>query len=456
MTLTDGKKIVVIGAQTAGLGAAAAARKIDRRARVTVVEQSIYSSSSPCGLPYFIGGEVQDIKKLTFAEPKVIRDKMGIDLRLKQRAISIDTEGRSLVCADLDAGSEYELGYDKLVLATGASPKLPPVEGVRAEGVFTLRNIGDATRIKEYIQERSPSRAVIVGAGYIGLEMAEALARLGVRVVVVEMLQNILVSLDPDIAAIVQQHLEENGVEVLTGSPLEKITCGPGGRVNGVLAGGQSIDAGVVILSLGVSPNVELARAAGIDTGELGAVVVDEHQRTSAPDVLAAGDCCQARSIVTGGETYMPLATVAEKQGKVAGENAAGGDSRFAGILGTSISGAFGLVFASTGLTLQAAKKCGLQAAGQAFMGHSHATYYPNARPLKLKVVFCPETGKLLGAQAVGQEGVVARMDAFVAAIHGGLSVKDLMQLDLPYSPPFGSSWDAIHVVAMMAQRRMR
>ncbi|RLC45676.1 MAG: hypothetical protein DRH70_07065 [Candidatus Coatesbacteria bacterium] len=454
--LANNRKIVVIGAQTAGLGAAASARKIDRRASVSVLEQSIYTSSSPCGLPYFIGGEIQDIRDLTFAEPKVIRDKMGIDLRLRHKVTSIDPGRKSLVCMDLDADREYELGYDKLVLATGASPKLPPVEGVQAEGVFTLRNIGNATRIKEYIQRRSPSRAVVVGAGYIGIEMAEALVRLGLRVVMVEMLQTILVSLDSDMAAVVQHHLEENGVEILTGSPLEKITCDAGGQVNGVLAGGQSIEAGVVILALGVSPNVKLARSAGIETGEFGAVVVDEHQRTSAPDVFAAGDCCLARNIVTGVETYAPLATVAEKQGKVAGENAAGADSRFAGILGTSISGAFGLVFGSTGLTLEAAKDRGLKAAGQAFMGHSHASYYPGAKPLRLKVVFDPATGRLLGAQAVGQEGVVARLDAFVAAIHGGLSVKDLAQLDLPYSPPFGSSWDAVHVVAMMAQRRVR
>ena len=449
-------RIVVIGAQAAGLGAAAAARKINRQATVTVLERSIYASSSPCGLPYFIGGEIEDIKKLTFAEPKVIRDKMGIDLRLKHEVLAIDPGTKSATCLDIDADRQYQLEYDRLILATGASPKVPPVERIDASGVFTLRNVGDAVAIEEYIGKNSPSRAMVVGAGYIGLEMTEALTRLGLDVTLIEMLPQILVGMDQDMAAVVRQRLEQNGVNVRTNSPLEKVLCDGDGRVVSVQANDEKIDADLVILALGVAPNVELAKTAGITIGEYGAIGADDRQRTSAPDVLAAGDCCQARHIVTGREVYMPLATVAEKQGKVAGENAAGGDSCFAGVLGTSISGAFGLVFASTGLTAQTAKKQGIEAAAQAFTGHSHAAYYPNPKPLRLKIVFDPKAGKLLGAQAVGEEGVVARINALIAAIHAGLTVKDLTQLDLPYAPPFGSSWDPIHVVAMMAARKLR
>ncbi len=449
-------RIVVIGAQAAGLGAATAAKKIDRRVNVTVLERSIYASSSPCGLPYFIGGEIEDIKKLSFAEPNVIRDKMGIDLRLKHEVLAIDTEHKSVTCSDFNAGSEYELQYDKLILATGASPKVHPVDGVDADGVFTLRNIGDAVAIEEYIGKNSPSRAVVVGAGYIGLEMVEALVRLGMDVTLIEMLPQILIGMDPDMAAVVRQRVEERGVMVLTNSPLENVVCDGNGRVVSVQAKGEAIDADLVILALGVAPNVVLAEAVGITIGERGAIVVDDHQRTSAPDVFAAGDCCQARNIVSGQEVYMPLATVAEKQGKVAGENAAGGDSCFAGVLGTGISAAFDLVFASTGLTAQAARQLGVEASSQAFTGHSHAAYYPNPKPLKLKIVFNPKTGKLLGAQAVGEEGVVARINALIVSIHAGLTVKDLTQLDLPYAPQFGSSWDPIHVVAMMAARKLR
>ena len=449
-------RIVVIGAQAAGLGAATAARKINRQVNITVLERSIYASSSPCGLPYFIGGEIQEVAKLTFAEPNIIRDRMGIDLRLKHRVLAIDAEAKSLTCLDMNENSEYELEYDRLILAMGASPKVPPVEGLEAMGVFTLRNIGDAVNIKRYIEMDSPRRAVVVGAGYIGLEMAEALTRLGLEVSVLEMLPQILASMDSDMAGIVRRHLEKNGVKVLTDSALESVIQDENGRVTSVRANGEGVEAELVILALGVAPNVELAKAAGIAIGQCGAVDTDDHQRTSAPDVFAAGDCCQARHILTGREVCMPLATVAEKQAKVAGENAAGGDASFAGVLGTSISGAFGLVFASTGLTAQAAKKLGIEALAQGFMGHSHAAYYPNPKPLKLKVVFEPRTGKLLGAQAVGEEGVVARINALIAAIHAGLSVKDLTQLDLPYAPPFGASWDPIHIVAMMAARKLR
>jgi len=453
---SENTRIVVIGAQAAGLGAAAAARKIDRRATVTVLERSIYASSSPCGLPYFIGGEIEDVKKLTFAEPNVIRDKMGIDLRLKHEVLAIDTEAKSLTCLDIQTGRQYQLEYDRLIMATGASPKVPPVERIDASGVFTLRNIGDAVAIEEYIGKNSPRRAVVVGAGYIGLEMVEALTRLGLDVTLIEMMPQILVGMDQDMAAVVRQRLEQNGVNLLTDSPLENVLCDENGRVVSVQVDEEKIDADLVILALGVAPNVELATAAGITIGEYGAIAADDRQRTSAPDVLAAGDCCQARHIVTGRQVYMPLATVAEKQAKVAGENVAGGDSRFAGVLGTSISGAFGLVFASTGLTAQAAKKLGVGAAAQAFVGHSHAAYYPDPKSLRLKIVFDPKTGKLLGAQAVGEEGVVARINALIVALHAGLTVKDLTQLDLPYAPPFGSSWDPIHVVATLAARKLR
>ena len=448
-------RIIVVGAQAAGLGAAAAAKKTDRRATVTVLERSIYASSSPCGLPYFIGGEIEDVKKLTFAEPNVIRDKMGIDLRLKHEVLAIDTEAKSVTGHDISADRQYELGYDRLILATGASPKVPPVGGVEADAVFTLRNIGDALSIKEFIKANSPGRAVVVGAGFIGLEMVEALTRLGLDVTLIEMLPQILVNMDQDMAEVVRQRLEERGVRVLTDSPLEEVFCDGDGRVVSVQAKGEKVEADLVILALGVAPNVASAAAAGITIGEYGAIVADDRQRTSGPDVFAAGDCCQARHIVTGRQAYMPLATIAEKQAKIAGENAAGADSRFAGILGTGISAAFGLVFASTGLTVQAAKSLGLEARAQGFMGHSHAAYYPNPKPLRLKIVFDPKTGKLLGAQAVGEEGVVARINAFIAAIHAGLTVKDLAQLDLPYAPPFGSSWDPIHIVATMAQRRI-
>lgn len=449
-------RIVVIGAQAAGLGAAAAAKKINRRASVTVLERSIYASSSPCGLPYFIGGEIEDIKKLTFAEPSVIKEKMGIDLRMRHEAASIQKDRKIVGCVDLEDGREYELEYDALIIATGASPKRPPLSGIDAPNVFTLRKIGDALAIGSYVAQHHPSRAVVVGAGYIGIEMVEAFVRLGLEVTLVEMLPNILPNMDSDMSSQVAEVLFDRGVRVTTGAPLRKITCNSVGFASSIRAGDEEFAADIMLLALGVRPRVELAQKAGISLGAHGAISTDERQRTSVEDIFAAGDCCQARDIASGRETYTPLATAAEKQGKVAGENAAGADSRFAGVLGTGISSAFGLAFASTGLTAEAAKQLGIDAASQSFVGHSHAAYYPNPKPLKLKVVFDPKSGKLLGAQAVGVEGVLARMNAFIAAIHAGLTLKDLSQLDLPYAPQFGSSWDPIHVVAMMAQRRMK
>ncbi|MBN1591996.1 MAG: FAD-dependent oxidoreductase [Candidatus Coatesbacteria bacterium] len=451
----NSQKIVVIGAQAAGLGAAAAAKKLNRKLNVTVLEQSIYASSSPCGLPYFVGGEIEDVRKLTFAEPAIIRDRMGIDLRLEHKALSINTKAKCVTCTDINE-SQYVLEYDRLIIATGASPKVPPVEGVDAEGVFTLRNIGDAERIRNYIADNSPRKAVVVGAGYIGLEMAEALTHLGLEVTVLEMLPQILTSMDPDMAEFAQQHLENNGLLIKTNSALEKIVPNERGSVGSVVAAGGTIDADIVILALGVRPNISLAKEAGIEIGECGAIAVDEGQRTSVPDVFAAGDCCQSLHIVSGRQVCMPLATVAEKQARVAGENAAGGNAKSAGILGTSISGAFGMVFASTGLITEAAKNHCSGALSQAFMGHSHAAYYPNPRPLKLKLIFDQSTGRILGAQAVGEEGALARINALISATYAGLTVADLAQLDLPYAPPFGSSWDPIHVVSMMAMRRVR
>jgi NADPH-dependent 2,4-dienoyl-CoA reductase/sulfur reductase-like enzyme len=270
------------------------------------------------------------------------------------------------------------------------------------------------------------------------------------------MLPNVLPNMDSDMSAQVAEVLADRGVKVMTAVPLDEITCNSTGFACSVRAGEKDLAADIVLLALGVRPRAEVAQKAGISLGAQGAISVGERQETSIKGIYAAGDCCQTKDIVSGRETYMPLATVAEKQGKVAGENAARADSRFAGILGTGISSAFGLAFASTGLTAEAAKRLGINAASQSFVGHSHAAYYPNPKPLKVKVVFDPKTGKLLGAQAVGEEGVLARMNAFIAAIHAGLTVKDLTQLDLPYAPPFGSSWDPIHVVAMMAERKLR
>jgi len=449
-------RIVVIGAQAAGLGAATAAKKINRLASVTVLERSIYASSSPCGLPYFIGGEIEDEKVLTFAEPHVIRDKMGIDLRMRHEAVAIHPDHKIVDSVDLEHNREYELGYDALIIAAGASPKKPPLDGIDAPNVFTLRTIGDALAIKSHIEQHHPSKAVVVGAGYIGIEMVEAFVRLGLEVTLVEMLPNILPNMDSDMSSPVAEVLADQGVEVMTAAPLDRITCDSRGFASSIRAGDKEFGADIVLLALGVRPRVELAQKAGISLGAQGAISADERQETSIKDIYAAGDCCQAKDIVSGRETYTPLATAAEKQGKVAGENAAGADLRFAGILGTGISSAFGLAFSSTGLSAETAKQLGINAASQSFVGHSHAAYYPNPRPLKLKVVFDPKTGRLLGAQAVGEEGVLARMNAFIAAIHAGLTVKDLAQLDLPYAPQFGSSWDPIHVVAMMAQRRVK
>lgn len=449
-------RIVVVGAQAAGLGAATAAKKVDRRAAVTVLEQSIYASNSPCGLPCFVGGEIDDEKKLTNVEPNVLRNKMGLDLRLRHKAAAIHPERRVVGCIDLEQDREYELEYDKLVLSTGAAPKKPPLDGVDAPNVFTLRTVGDGVRIKNYIAEHSPRKAVVVGAGYIGIEMVEALVRLGLDVALVEMLPDIVPNMDRDMSSIVSDVLRERGVQVFTGAPLSRIDLDSSGVVRLVRAGEAELPADILVLALGVRPRVELAREAGIALGRDGAIAADERQQTSVEGIYAAGDCCQVKDIVTGREVYMPLATVAEKQGKVAGENAAGAESTLPGILGTGISVVFGTALAVTGLTAGAAKELGIEAASQAFAGHSHASYYPGAKPLKLKVVFDAETGRLLGGQAVGEEGVPARINVFITAIHAGLTVKDLAQLDLPYAPPFGSSWDPIHVVASLAQRRVR
>jgi len=450
------KTIVVIGAQTAGLGAATAAKRKARGSKVIVLERLDQASTASCGLPYFVSGEIQREEALTVVAPALLREKVGLDLRLGHEAVAIDVEKSLVFCRETKGQNEYEIAYDSLIIATGASPIVPPVEGIDAENVFVLRTIADAVSIKRYIKGKSGEPAVVVGGGFIGLEMAEALSRRGLSVTLVEMLETVLPTWDKEITRQVEQTLQDNGVSLKLNSPLEKVIIGRNNHATAVVAGGEAIQAALVILALGVRPNVSLAKSAGILVGKTGAIATDSHQMTSVQNIYAAGDCCQVRDMVTGQALYVPLATVAEKQGKTAGENAAGYSSTFNGALATAISRVFGLVFARTGITEKEARKAGLHFAAQTFLGHSHSSYYPQAKPLRLKIVFDPRTGRLLGAQAAGHEGVMARINTMVAAIYAGLTVKDIAQLDLPYAPPFSSSWDPLHIVASMGERRLR
>lgn len=445
------KRLVVVGGVAAGMSAASKARRIDPGLEVVVYEKSGFVSYGACGLPYYIQGIIDDHSTLIARTP-VQFARQGIEVHLHHEVMEIDPEGRRVRVRDLEAGREFEVEYDRLVLTTGGNAVRPPFPGIDREGVFTLRRVEDGIALRRFIEEKSPERAVIVGGGYIGLEMAEAFRSRGLEVTVVEMLPQLVPNLDAEMASLVREELERNGVRVLLEHRVEEI--GGDERVEAVIASGVEVPADLVLVAVGVRPNVDLARRAGIDLGPTGAVAVDDHQRTNLEGVFAAGDVAEARHIVTGKPVYIPLGTTANKQGRVAGENVAGGDAVFHGVAGTAVAKVFGLEVARTGLTERQAREEGFEPLSTTVKAASQAHYYPGGGPLHVRLVFRKD-GHLLGAQMVGK-GAAKRIDVVAAALQAGWGIRDLQRLDLSYAPPFAPVWDPILVAANVAEKAVR
>ena len=445
-------RILVIGGVAAGAGAATKARRTDENAEIVLLEKGGYVSFANCGLPYYIGGVIEDREELLLVSPELFRERFNIDVRLHNEVTDIDAAAKT-VTVQTPAGVVTE-PYDKLVIATGGRPAALPVPGIGKAGVCTVFTVPDADAIMGWLA-RGIRSAVVIGGGFIGLETAENLKMRGLAVTLVEKLPQLMSTMDPEFSDVLVGELGRVGVDVVTGVGVSEITGGE--AADGViLEDGRKLSADLVILAAGVKGSTELAEKAGCRLGESGGVWVDAGMRTSVPDVFAAGDITECVNLVTGKKVRNPLAGSANKQGRVAGANAAGGNMRFPGAIGTSVLKVGGLIAARTGLNAREAAEAGLDFECLYVPGFSHATYYPDAAPLILKLTVEKQTGRLLGAQGVGRSGVDKRIDVLATAIYGHMTVFDLENLDLAYTPPVGSAKDPVVIGGMIASNVVR
>lgn len=439
-------RIVIIGAVAAGTSAAAKARRNCEDAQIVIYEKDSFISYSGCGMPYYIGGEMESAQELTPRDPAFFKSKYNVDIHILHEVLSISPEVKSVAVKNLTTGKVFTDRYDKLVIATGARAVVPPITGADARHIFTLRNIGDMNRIKAFIDAGRPNSAAIIGTGFVGLEMCESLRRLGMEVTLLEKLPQVTPGLDGDMAAYVQEHIEKNGVTVLTGVSVAEIEEN---RV--ILSDGKAIKAELVLISAGVRPNTELAAAAGIALGAAGAIRVNTKMQTSLPDIYACGDCTEQYHVVTGKPVWRPLGSTANKTGRIAGDSMTGGNLEFKGILGTGIFRIFGMTVAQTGLSEREAKEAGYDAV----VCHNikpDRPEYMHGREMVIKGVADRKTGRFLGAQIVGYEGVDKRIDVFVTAITFKAKAEDLFHLDLAYAPPFSTVKDPVMYTGMILE----
>lgn len=444
-------RIVVIGSVAAGTSAAAKARRNDESAEIVIYEKDRDISYSGCGLPYYIGGVVKERAKLTPRDEEFFKQRYNIDVFTGHSVTDIDTVSKRLSVANMATGERFEDRYDKLLIATGAHPIMPPIPGIDKPNVFPLRNVAHADAISEFIQEKQPRRAVIIGGGFIGLEMAENLVHRGIAVDLADMAPQVMTPLDTDMAIYVQQYLERNGVKLYLGHAVEEL-LGDEEADTVRLAGGIEIETDMVIMAIGIKPEVELAKRAGIALGPTGAIAVDTRMQTNVPDIYAAGDCAEAFSVINGKPLYRPLGSTANKMGRIAGDQMTGGDLEFRGILGTGIFKTFDMAVAQTGLSEKEAKAQGYDVVVCHNIKYDHADYYPDSAEMVIKAVADKTTHKILGAQIVGPRGVDKRIDVFVTAITFGAKAEDLFHLDLAYAPPFSTAKDPVMYTGMILE----
>lgn len=455
MNSTDQKTIVIIGGVAGGAGAAAKARRTDERAEIVLFERGPYVSFANCGLPYYVSDEIQRREDLLLQNPQGFWNRFRVKVHVRHEALRIDRKAKQVEVKNLASGETFFQKYDKLVLSPGAEAIVPPLPGLPSANVFTLKTVPDSDAVRDWISREKPRRAVVVGAGFIGLESAEALQRRGLGVSVVELLPQVLPPFDADMAAFVARRLEEKGIQLILGDGVKAFQGSPAARAV-VLESGREIPADLILLSIGVRPELKLARECGLVIGGAGGIVVDERQQTSDPDIFAAGDATEVVHLVTGKKTRIPLAGPANKEGRVAGANAAGGRLTFPGALGTAIVECLGLTAAKTGLSEREAAKEGLPYAVSFTHSPDHAGYYPGSAMIHMKLVFEKESGRLLGAQAVGERGVDKRIDVIAAALCARMKVSDLENLDLAYAPQFSSAKDPVIMAGSAAANIVR
>lgn len=449
-------KVVIVGGVAGGATAAARLRRLNEKAQIVVLERTGYVSYANCGLPYYIGGVIESQRELTLQTPESFRRRFDIDVRVRQEVTKIDAEKKTVSVLDLRNGREYEESYDKLILSPGAKPSVPDLPGADSPYLFTLRTVEDTLKIRQYAMEHKGGSAVIIGGGFIGLEMAENLLELGMKVTVIGRSRQIMSNLDYDMAVLVHALLRKKGIRLILEGKVEgfeeeeqgvKVLLG-----SSMQAGQEQIAADMVILAAGVVPDSALAQTAGLQLGIKGSIVVNERMETSVPDIYAVGDAVQVRHSVSGQDALISLAGPANKQGRIAADNICGLDSRYKGSQGSFVIKLFQMTAAGTGLNEKSARAAGISYDKVILSPSSHAGYYPGAKVMTMKILFERKTGRILGAQIVGQEGVDKRIDVLAAAIRFGACAEQLKDLDLSYAPPYSSAKDPVNMAGFVIE----
>lgn len=444
-------KTVIIGGVAGGATAAARLRRLDENADIIIIERSGYVSYANCGLPYYIGGEITDRRELTLQTPKSFASRFNIDVRIHSEALSIDRSAKTVHIRSLADGREYDESYDKLILSPGAHPAIPEYDGVNSKRIMTLRTVEDTFKIYDYIAENNPRTAVITGGGFIGLEMAENLARRGISVTIIQRGNHVMPTLDDDMAASVHSYIRNNKIDLKTNTNVtafrDENDC------TFVLTDKyEPLRADLIIMAVGVVPESRLAKEAGLELGMKGAISVDPHMMTSDSDIYAVGDAVEVTHFVSGKKAVISLAGPANKQGRIAADNICGINSTYKGSQGSSVLKLFDMTIASTGCTEKTARLYGYDYDYVILTSASHASYYPGARSMIIKVIFEKSSGRILGAQITGYDGVDKRIDVLATAIRAGMTAFDLTELDLAYAPPYSSAKDPVNMAGYMIE----
>jgi NADPH-dependent 2,4-dienoyl-CoA reductase/sulfur reductase-like enzyme/rhodanese-related sulfurtransferase len=451
------KKVIIVGGVAGGASTAARLRRLDESVEIIMFERGEYISFANCGLPYYIGGAIEKRESLLVQTPEAMKSRFNIDVRVLQEVVDIDKENKTVTIKRVATGETYEESYDTLVLSPGSSPLKPPIPGIDGHNIFSLWNIPDVDRIKEYVTKNDLKTATVIGGGFIGIEMAENLHDLGLKVSLAEMADQVMAPVDYDMAQVLHHHMRKKGVNLQLGNGVKSFKPNPvNDQVTDVeLKDGTVIESDIVILSIGIKPNGELAKAAGLEHNARGGFIVDEHLRTSDKDIYALGDAIEVKDYVNGNQTMIPLAGPANKQGRIVANNIAGIVETYKGTQGSSVAKVFDMTVANTGTNEKTLQRLGKEYGKDyhvAFViSGSHAGYYPGATSMYLKLIFAND-GKVLGAQAVGYDGVDKRIDVVATAIRFGGTIEDLKELELVYAPPYSSAKDPVNMVAFIAE----
>ncbi len=457
------KRVLVVGGVAGGASCAARLRRMNESADIIIYDRGPHVSFANCGLPYYVGNVIKDESQLLLATPELFKNRFNIEVKVKTDVTAIDRDKKEITVKDLTSGKEYQEKYDALVLSPGASPIKPPLPGIDLPGIFTLRNIPDSEAIKNWMKSRKTESVVIVGAGFIGLEMLENLFRLGLKVTVVEMQPQVMPIMDPEMAVYVEQYLTGAGIDLKLSEQVKGFEEIQGPRLRVDLQSGNSITTDMVIMGIGVKPESDLAKAAGLTLGARGGIVVNEFMQTSDPDIWAIGDAVEVKDYVTGQPTQIPMAGPANRQGRIAADNIAitccgkpGQLRAFRGTQGTAVCGIFEMTVATTGASERTLKRLDIPYRKVYIHPGHHTAYYPGAKPIHLKLLYAPETGLILGAQAVGSEGVDKRIDVIAALIQKQGTVYDMEDAELCYAPQYGSAKDPVNIAGMVAANDLR